>query len=427
MYVYKQAFAKPARFPLTWESADLEHKTLNEIRNEYREAMLDCEESFTQRRYLINVNDLADANNLGITVADALVKNGDKVLSNVLGPGELHRASVSYTHLFKTDVVTDIVNKDATYQDPEYSMNYYLRAKFTRASATEVYENYLVTINGFFHPTFKDENYFYVGDAVKSPILSGEHMAGLHHFGALGKLDVVPITDDMIEDRDGEPLENMTLIKIDRDITDKTVMLSLGGILHVMDPEVWTRFGEKHMRVIWTQIDMHRRVFDARDFIDVTPLFKEGRDLTGPFYREELYSNEVLRAYLTLPQSFLIYVDSPSISLAHIPAESGPYENQYYSNVPRNFALKAETGVMLDYFSQRCESDVKTNYLTQRYRFNNYLYETSNIDETTVGTDARIPAWPKQPFRKPRAYFAEYFSVKLVVRNEKGAVVTTFK
>src|SRR5690606_25091812 len=94
----------------------------------------------------------------------------------------------------------------------------------------------LVSVNGFFHKTTFSSHGVRIVDGAKSALLCNDTNVGILSTVNLGSVEYVSITEDMIYKLDeSHRLSSKAFINLGVDTEDKTVLLCLGGYLHILD------------------------------------------------------------------------------------------------------------------------------------------------------------------------------------------------
>lgn len=173
------------------------------------------------------------------------------------------------------------------------------------------YRYAMVTVNGFFHRTGTYQDALQVVEGGRTGRLCNDNQVGIHSFFGVGTIEQIPITADMVyKTVSSGRLADRAYIELPYDTEDKTVLLVIGGYLHVLD-DAYTRIGPKSLRVNFNKIAFPERYFESRDKIDLSslPLNLTEND-PGHVAVDELLSDAVITAYLSLPQSYVVIVNA---------------------------------------------------------------------------------------------------------------------
>lgn len=182
------------------------------------------------------------------------------------------------------------------------------------------FQNYyryaLVSVNGYFHRTGATATGLQVLDGGRSGRIANNNHVGIHSFLGVAPMDFIPITADMIyKTTTAGRLADRAYIELPYDVENKTLLLVIGGYLHVLD-EVYTQIGPRSVRVNFNKIAFPERYFDSLKNINLDSLPLElDEDSPSHVGVEELFSDAVIKAYLSLPQSFLVVVNTSDFFL----------------------------------------------------------------------------------------------------------------
>lgn len=234
-----------------------------------------------------------------------------------------------------------------------------LRITKLDADYKDFFEHALVTINGFPHLTDYSSRGIQVKDAGRSIRYANLNNIGLISFANVGKVTCYPITDEMIhpmgDTAQGQlPLKNGVILSVpDVDLTDKVVMLSLGGWLHHSNSR-YTVLGQHSILLAWPQLPIMEMFYDARPFIDMSK-FEE--TLSPQFNKREALDlnvankDESIRAYLKLSQSFIITIEVDNFYTDRIKLENTQLAGRYYHHEYPRLPLQFQDGRMLEYMT----------------------------------------------------------------------------
>lgn len=260
-------------------------------------------------------------------------------------------------------------------------------------SPKDVYEKALITVNGFFHLCDYTSAGLRIIDGNTTLRKGNDNQVGIYSFEKIGNVKYVPITDSMVSGQNAEaPLWDGTYVTIPEgvDIENKTVLLVTGGYLSILS-EDYQRVGSRTWRVRFGAMMFLDRYFDSYYAMDLSSLGLT-IDPENPtlFKVDELKNDSVIRKYMTLSQSFLIVVDSPSFFQE--------YEQVEYLNLPGRFIdskydrmpLVGAYGKMLDYHVIK---EPKLDYIIPKVE-NQYVY--CAVQNRRNHYDANTRPWPQQ-------------------------------
>lgn len=238
----------------------------------------------------------------------------------------------------------------------------------------------LVTINGYMHPHVP----YYDGIAVvgggSQHKLIGELTVGLLSFSKVADLQMVPITEDKITRyQPGVPYSNKVVLDLGRDLRNKSVIVVIGGFPLISSPLVSIVGDESGVITIDTRtFDVVRHVNNSIGDINlescglVTPDPIKGiPPLSASYLRSDIF----MLKYLTLPQSFIVVVDTPTLVVEKTTVPPTGLPSRHISMFEPNLPIMDSDGRVLEYWISPQNGPYiimsRDNYYKQ------YLYETT--------------------------------------------------
>lgn len=339
------------------------------------------------------------------SVAYWLQQNGSKTLPTVPGEVSLDNQTVSYSDAFAAGYSIEVVKPGAhpeTYL-PKSEKTDLLLTKEDLDYAT-LYKNVLVTVNGIVHQTSYSEYGLHVTDGALSGSVANDNHVGLISFMGIGSLEFIPIRPDMVSPHsEGRPLKEDAYITLNKDLTGKTVLLVLGGYLHVLD-SVYRQVSDQVFKIDFRNYPLPQKLFELMDYIDLKAL-----DLTKYAKNdslvevEELYSDENLLNYLGLSQSFFVVVDTDELYVEKRQLEKTKLPGRWYSHIKPNLPLLKGNGKLEDYVW--CEEQgVYVIRAVSNYQVRYFNFETTQWKQDP-GIDSTKPT--VQPMEWARGYLLE--------------------
>ncbi len=173
------------------------------------------------------------------------------------------------------------------------------------------YNNALISVNGYFHICDTDgENGLMVIDAVKSLNISRQNQMGIFSFKDLCSLKTYPINKTNITTNNDGTLR----LVVNKDLTNKTVLLSIGGYLHFQDSNTFYHVNDNIFKLDFNQMSLLDRFYESKRYIDLSKLPIDFANTNDEQIKlQYLLADECLKEYITLSQSFIIVLDTPSI------------------------------------------------------------------------------------------------------------------
>lgn len=271
----------------------------------------------------------------------------------------------------------------------------------------------LISVNGYFHLADWTDNGVRIIDGNTTSRLSNDNQIGLYSFETIGKLKFVPITDDMIiPASETTPLWDATYLKLpsDVDLTNKTVLLVTGGYLNVLS-DVYERVNDDTWRLSFGRMMFLNRYIQSVQDMDLTSLGLETTEGDETLFNaQQLKNDSVIRAYLTLSQSFFVIVDSPSFFQSFEPVQYLNEPGRFIDGANEQLPLVGAYGKMLDYHIIK-EPNMATKVMPkveQLYVYCSTLNQRNDYDahhrpwmQQKAVNGGRYPA---RPFRNETAF-----------------------
>lgn len=252
---------------------------------------------------------------------------------------------------------------------------------------TELYQSCLVSINGLLHITDASSRGLLIKEAGKSIRYSNLNSIGFTSFREVGKLSFVPVTGDMVRPlAEGIPIkQGFTLALPDVDLSNKIVMMSLGGFFHFAN-DCYTVTGDHSIKVEWGRIPFAHRYFNAKGLIDF-----ETFDATlvrnvnhgNALDLNQAMTDDSIKAYMELSQTFVILLEADHFYYERHQVERTGLPGRYYAYERPQFPLQIENGLLPPYvatpengvFVIACDSNLIARYVhdTKPIKDDNYF------------------------------------------------------
>jgi hypothetical protein len=263
------------------------------------------------------------------------------------------------------------------------------------------YNNCLVTVNGFFHRLDFDGTFAYVVNAMKSAFKSRQNQIGMWSFHDVGSLNYVPVTTNMIYTSDvNATLKDKAYIDLSKDhlgnaldLTNKTVMLILGGYLIIPDGKALLQTNSNTFAVDFNQMPYLERLYESMENLDLSSLGLQ-KSTANPSLIDttQAYSDSVLTAYLMMSQSFFVIVDSPELFFNKIHLDKSHLPGMYISPFEPKYPMFINNGRVAEYWKvleeDKWSVTVYQNYLVNR------VFSYDSAENLAVISDARVPDRP---------------------------------
>lgn len=262
----------------------------------------------------------------------------------------------------------------------------WLKITHPRADMVKFHESCMVNVNGYFHYTDSDGQASYVVDGMVTQTKTRHNHLGLLNFQHIGKLSYLQIKPEMVYKQHPDDLyRNRCYVDLGQDISQKTVILVLGGYLHILDNRSLYRVGEQQVCINMQALPLLDRYYESRGVLDLSSLALESTDRNeSQISIENFFSDEVLLRYLTLSQSFFVLVDNPDVFVERAVVHTTKMPGCYISFTKPEFPLVVGVGKVTNYWSTH-EDGQWSLTCVDATRLNHSYYTVDAKAENSVG------------------------------------------
>lgn len=319
MYSVKYAVVLGKTLGSTWTTQDVSTGFLYDLFLENKQVYLVVEHPSTQKELYVDMEPLRTTYyQFNGTVQQWLFSIENMALPFVDKLPDLNRKYVAYENACQVGYDINLGHVDLNY---EYTMpkSFMTDLKITRerfpTDLRNLSKRALVTVNGFIHNVVSDEQKAIVINGAVSSRIAKETNVGIISFMEVGELTKIPLKDGNISpfETNGSLSEKIR-ITLDEDPGNKMAFMVLGGYIVMPEEGVFFRTGDRTWSLDINKLHYVERILESKRSIDIGSL-----GLTKPSHApksvslEELYSDEVIKNYLKLSQSFMVVVDSDNL------------------------------------------------------------------------------------------------------------------
>ena len=240
----------------------------------------------------------------------------------------------------------------------------------------------LTTVNGFLHPNYGVDEHLIIREANCIKRYGKPLKIGLISFKDIGDLTQIAITEEMIKQVAVTiPLKQTTLIDLSLDLTNKSVMVSIGGYLHVNDRIIDVVNKEEGLvRLNMEYLSLDRRIFEMEDYLGCNTLGLTRSEIReNTILVDEIESNGFITKLLTLTQSFIIIVDNPNVTIEKKLINKTRMFGTYEYGTEPVFPLVSHSGRFMEYW--RCNQNGVWVLSVDNNLEKTYSYETAEWNE----------------------------------------------
>jgi hypothetical protein len=368
-----------------WQELNLGAMPVNEIFQLYRKVYLELTAAFLEENIYVDLEvfRLLYINFEG-TLSDLLDENGNETIPTI---DEIPNLEVKRAYF--ADAIYSGYEVELSNQSPVGEKSVIdLKISRSRTDMTEVYEHCLFTVNGFFHMSDRDNEFVYINHGGNTMLKSRDNHLGIWSWLNVGKINQVKITDDMLfKQNDESSFSDRVYIKINQDTENKTVLLFAGGYLVRPEPEIFFPVGNDTWCINMGRLPLLRRYFESRQYIDYSFLELDSSTVNDSLISlNQFYSDEKLRKYLTLPQSFIAIIDQPDVYFEEHFVRSSPAPGMLVSYYEPIFPIFVGAGRSPSYW-KRHENGQWSITVADSFR-QNRMFETAQIGTIDYANDS---------------------------------------
>ena len=393
MYQLISAIAKPFQGNKRWINVEIGSMSLHHLFLTYSKINAILSNPFLTSSVSFDLNSIRSTQSgMTNTFNQFLTTNGSTTLvtTNVLPI--INTRYAKYADAFRAGYKIDPVNSVASIDAIlPLSDKKWLRLTRPNTDYNLFYKSCLVTVNGFFHATDASVQGVYVQDGMTSAILANQNQLGIYSFRELGELTYVPITPTMIyKQNDREFFKDRCYVDLGVSNLDKTIMLVLGGYLHVLDSKTFYRVSETSFAIDFNNLPFLDRYYESKEFIDLSslPLEKTNRNLNQVSI-ENFFSDENILAYLTLSQTFFVILDNPDIFINKIFVHETKMPGMYITYGVPKYPMVVGAGKHSDYWYTYEDGQYSLTCADGCYH--NRIFDTVDVASETSGSANRNP------------------------------------
>lgn len=397
MYTYVRAIAQLNESQAYWLETDLSQVPMNKIAQDYSGAYVVLTHPLILGELTWNMFDgVVDLTKTSETLEAFLVSNGNKTLPVVEGSPIVDRKHAVFGDALAADFTikaSDFTKGDNGENLPDARKPHATLTHAEHTDYVEMHKRMLANVNGFYHRTDANSKGFHIVDANKTRRKSNKNFVGLYSFGPIGQFEIEPITEDMLVfERNAQNEISQVHVKCKNGLCGKKVFIILGGYLNWPDD---AGFAVNTPGVLSMQVARYpwaERYFESFETIEMPGVnFPKVSSNPGFVARDYFRSEEFLKAYFTLSQSFMVVVDTPSMIFDREYPEVDQVPFTYFSYKRPRYPLVVSSGKHEVYWYQE-EDGV---WLLRGYdgKRKHYMFQTAPLLDMPCFDDSLYKGW----------------------------------
>jgi len=398
MYTFVNATCTGTSTGSQWKLVDISNSLVFDIFTKYSAVFLELNNNFLPNNVYVDLFSLRTLySSFGGTLNELLVSIGNATLPAV---PELPSTSIKYAKYsdairagYKVTPTVAGIEVPANYPRSEMKDVLVSRPGYD-TDVSLLHSHCLVSVNGYFHLTdvYRNQLMVYNGDITRR--ISQDNHVGILSFldiGAVSKEPIDPLT--VMPGTPGNPLRTGTYFRSKIDLTNKSVMLVLAGNLIFPGTDVFYQVSADTLAINFESINILEKYFEAYKRIDLSSLGLERDPRNVEMINvDNFYSDNTIRKFLALSQTFLVVVDTPklitnkiSLKKSNIPGIFTAYQNPVYP-------LFVGNGRMVEYW-KTYEDGFYSVTAVDTYK-RNYVYPYVPARMLNNITDQKLPFKP---------------------------------
>ena len=267
------------------------------------------------------------------------------------------------------------------------------------------YDYCMISINGFWHCSDTDGQSVFALGGGKSLLKSRQNNIGFTSFEKIGKLQHIPITEDILYKLDNsDKYSNRVYFDLSAyDTENKTVMLVIGGYLYLPEPAYIRQYSDNTYMLDFTGVPLFERYFESMRYLDMSSLgLSEYINNPTQTHRAQFYEDACFTKYLTHENSFVVIVDTPQIYTSKHFIRHNNYPGMFTTYTEPKYPLITGLGRVAEYWKAYEDGHWSVN-VTDAW-LNHRQFSTLNGHYVISGTDANTPY---QTYYPSKGYFLE--------------------
>jgi hypothetical protein len=320
MYSYVRAICLSRSIGSQWSERDLRNISVYDLFNNFTKIYLELSHSALIDNVYVDMDSLRlQYSNYQGTLEEFLVFNDNNTLTTVPSLPTMDVKYAKYSDAIRVGyhVETGLLGQELPDNYPQFAREDLVvtRPRY-KTDMQVVYDHALVSVNGYFHRTDCDGENLYVLQGGKSMQRSKDNHLGILSFLDIGKIKIVPIDQEsIIPVNSGTALKDSLRFTINEDLTGKSCILVLGGYLVFPQDNVFYRTSDNGFNLDIKLLPYLERIFESNLYLDLSPLElnRINQDDSG-YDVQELYSDSVIKKYMTMSQSFMVIIDVPHLT-----------------------------------------------------------------------------------------------------------------
>lgn len=407
MYTFINSVSLSRSTGSQWEQIDLSNIPVVTIFNTYIKVYLTLTDQTTQQDVFVDLDSLSEHSGYPNTLNDLLVELGNVVLTTVDSIPDTDVKHVRYSDAFRSGYKAKLVEAGVIHPD-NYPVEELNDIALTRpkhdTNMSLLHTHCLVSINGFYHRTDTDIDTAIVYNAAKSLRTSNSNHIGITSFLDVGELTKVPLQETNIYgDNHTEPLKDKVYFSVDEELDGKSYILIVGGYAIYASAGVFWRNGDHSFALDLNKVPYIERLYEASLYLDMEELELPTYALNpDALSLATINSDDFIRKYLTMSQSYLVIVDTPNLVTNKVHLRNSNMPGMFTAYQDPTMPLYASYGKAVEYW--KTYEDGQWSVTVEDSFLRNYILSMQpNVNTELLNNNLT----PMRPYKHSRGYLLD--------------------
>lgn len=412
MYTYVSSVALSKSIGAQWETIDLGDIYMFSIFSAYRKVYLTLSNPALPNNVYVDIDVFKpEYTSYTGTLNELLVEIGDTALPTVPSLPTTQIKYAKYSDGFQVGYIADltIIGQELPPNFPRADMTdlFVVRPKY-KTNMALIHSHCLVTVNGYLHQTDANSQKAFIVDGGRTFKHQRDNQFGILSFLDIGAITKIPITEDMILSLDSQnTLYNGAVIDLQgHNLENKTILMSVGGYLTLPEPQVFWQYSNNSVALNLSQTPYVQRYVESSYYLDLSSLGLDQSYMNPSLINvPQLTSDEVIKKYLMLSQSFVIIVDTPNLFFNRKYLGAARLPGEFISYTKPTYPLMVNYGKMVEYFTTEEDGEWLMTVKDSYYR--NFVFNYEDENKLNDVSDQKLPM---NVFYHSKGFFLEIYS-----------------
>lgn len=224
-------------------------------------------------------------------------------------------------------------------------------SNFFRTDYSQFKQTSLISINGYLYQIMHYQDALRVLAALVGYRLYNNSQLGIWDFSELGEIEAYSIKESCtVLDSDIEDLKETIYFTTNLNLTNKVVLLVLGGRLIIESPDLFWRVDRQTLGLNITNVGYPAILEEDHNYIDLSVMTVDWQDHS--LYTQLLTNRSILN-YLNHPQTFLVLLSGNPLYESRIPIQ---LDQSLHLTYEPKYPLVNDNHRGLEYISNREEN-----------------------------------------------------------------------